>query len=64
MNWYMEYKSVYDLPHEYIMFLCKFNSMGDFHTYCMLNLPEDYFLINEKLSIEKVLKDLKCRGKF
>ena len=64
MNWYMEYRSIYDLPHEYLMFLRKFNNMGDFQTYCMFNLPEDYFLVNDKITFEMVIKELKCEGKY
>ena len=58
MNWYLDYKSVHSLPLKGIMFLRRFNSVQDFHTYCSFNLPEDYFLVNNKISFEKVLKDL------
>lgn len=58
MSWCLDYKSVHSLPIEGIMFLRKFNSVQDFHTYCLFNLPEDYFLVNDKISFEKVLIDL------
>ena len=58
MDWYLDYKSVHSLPVKGIMFLHRFNSVQDFYTYCSYNSPEDYFLANDKISFEKVLKDL------
>ena len=58
MNWYLDYKSVHSLPVKGIMFLRMFNSVQDFRAYCSFNLPEDYFLVNSKISFEKVLKDV------
>lgn len=58
MNWFSDYNSVHSLPLKGIMFLRRFNSVQDFHTYCSFNLPEDYFLINDKITFEKVLRDL------
>lgn len=64
MSWFLEYNSTHSLPHDYITFLRKFDNEQDFHAYCLFNLPEDYFLLNNKLSFEKVLEDLKDAGKF
>lgn len=58
MSWYLEYRSVQFLPDQDILFLSKFECMQDFYNYCFWKLPEDYFLINDKISFERVLTEL------
>lgn len=59
MNWYMEYRSSNELSIEDREFLSRFDSSKDFEDYCLRCIPEQWFLINSKVTFQMILKELR-----
>lgn len=57
-SWWLEYRSTHNMSYEDILFLSKFNNVKDFTEYCFWKLSEEYFLTNDKITFEKVLRGL------
>lgn len=64
MNWYMEYRSSNELSIQDREFLSMFYSSKDFEDYCLRYIPENWFLINSKITFQMILKELRNVGGF